>query len=124
MIARRLNLKCEPRGRGQETEPKRISEIEKTKHVSRHNKTRGLVGRLRISKTHNGCREADGDVPHGGRPSEETRQFASGVEDQKNRAERAKELHADKPLLRHGSEVVSDRQIIRAPISIGSRTPY
>jgi hypothetical protein len=64
-IACRLNLKCEPRRRGQETESKRISEIEKTEHVPRHNKTCALVGRLRISNTHKGCREADGDVPHG-----------------------------------------------------------
>ena len=57
-IACRLNLKCVPRRRSQETEPQRINEIEKTKHVPRRNKTCGLVRRSRISKTHNGCREA------------------------------------------------------------------
>src|SRR5262245_3439148 len=57
-IACRLNLKCVPRRRSQETEPKRISEIEKTKHVPRRNKTYGLVRRSRISNTHNGCQEA------------------------------------------------------------------
>ena len=42
----------------QETEPKRINEIEKTKHVPRRNETSGLVRRSRISKTHNRCQEA------------------------------------------------------------------
>ena len=57
-IACWLNLKCVPRRRSQETEPKRISEIEKTKRVPRRNETCGLVRRSRISKTHNGCQEA------------------------------------------------------------------
>src|SRR5215831_9877404 len=103
-ITCRLNLKCVPRRRGQETGHKRIGEIEKTKHVPRHNKTRGLVRRSRVSKTHERCREAYDDVPHSGGQGEETRQFASGVEDQKNRAERAVKLHADKPLLGHRME--------------------
>src|SRR5262245_32546632 len=57
-IAVRLNLKRVARRRSQETEPKRISKIEKTKHVPRRNKTCGLLRRSRISKTHNGCQEA------------------------------------------------------------------
>ena len=103
-ITCRLNLKCVARRRGQETGHKRISEIDKTKHVPRHNKTRGLVLRSRVSKTHKRCREAYDEVPYSGRPGEETRQFASGVEDKKNGAERAVKLHADKPLLGHRME--------------------
>ena len=61
-IAVRLNLKCVPRRRRQETEPKGINEIKKTEHVPRRNKTCGLLRRSRISKTHNGCREAYEDV--------------------------------------------------------------
>src|SRR5215470_10143097 len=57
-IAVQLNLKRVARRRSQETEPKRISEVEKTKHVPRRNKTCGLLRRSRISKTHNRCQEA------------------------------------------------------------------
>jgi hypothetical protein len=61
-IACRLNLKCVPRRRSQETQAKRIREIEKAKHVPRCNKTCGLMRRSRISKTHNRCQEAYDDV--------------------------------------------------------------
>src|SRR5262249_41821408 len=103
-IAVRLNFKREPRRRSQETEPKRISEIEKTKHVPRGNKTCGLVRRSRISKTHNGCQEADDGVAQASGQGKEAGQRPGCREDQKNRAERAKELHADEPLLGHRME--------------------
>src|SRR5215467_468185 len=86
-IAVRLNLKCVPRRRSQETEPKCISEIEKAKHVPRHNKTCGLLRRSRISKTHNRCQKAYDGVAQARRQRKEPGQRPGCREDQKNRPE-------------------------------------
>jgi len=103
-IAVRLNLKCVPRRRRQETEPKGINEIKKTEHVPRRNKTCGLLRRSRISKTHNRCLEAYEDVADASRQGKEARQRSGCREDQKNRTKRAKNLHAYQPLLGHRME--------------------
>src|SRR5262245_121481 len=100
-IAVRLNLKRVARRRSQETEPKRISKIEKTKHVPRRNKTCGLLRRSRISKSHNGCQEAYDGVAQASGQGKEARQRLGCREDQKDRPESAKNLHADEPLLGH-----------------------
>ena len=82
-VACRLNLKSVPGRRSQETERKRISEIEKTKPVPRRNKTCGLVRRSRISKTHNGCQEADDGVAQASGQGKEAGQRRGCREDQK-----------------------------------------
>ena len=56
----------------------------------------------------------------------EARQLSGRKENEKDHAERAVELHADQPWLRHRLDeaaTVSDRQIRKMPIRIGSTMP-
>jgi hypothetical protein len=93
-ISVRLNLKCVPRRRSQETQTKRISEVEKTKHVPRHNKTCRFVGRSRISSTYYRCQEVYDDVAQSSGQGKEAGQRPCCREDHKNRAECTKKLHS------------------------------
>ena len=67
----------------------------------------------RIGEAHHGCEKAHGDVAHTRRPGEQAGQLARGVKNEKDHTERAVQLHADQPLLRHGVQEAGHR--VRSP---------